>query len=171
MNTPSKRLRWKHNLKLKQKTEYNSWLNNLQTKLYNDVQTRSQYNLEKHVKNLGTGTSYFMSLKPSRGSIRTITHIQSPMPAKFKIPIRRVKAGHISHTLVLKHMLDQNWHKKDFDQQLNAVMCPCNEAIQDFQHTVTTCELTSHLHHAWVESVREFRENYCCKSMVQEALG
>ena len=155
MNTPSKKFRWKQNLKLKQRTEYSNWLNTLQTKLYSDVQTRSNHNLEKHVKQLGTGTSYFMSLKPDKGSVRSITHIESPLSAKFKIPLRCIKAGHISHTLVLKHMLDQNWHKKDFDQQLSAVMCPCNGAVQDIQHTVTTCELTSHIYHTWVESVRE----------------
>jgi hypothetical protein len=155
MNTPSKKLRWKQNLKLRQKTEYNNWLNGLQTKLHSDVQTRSNHNLERHVKQLGTGTSYFMSLKPNKGSVRSITHVQSPLPAKFKIPLRCIKAGHISHTLVLKRMLDQNWHKKGFDQQLSAVMCPCNGAVQDIQHTVTTCELTGHLYHTWVESVRE----------------
>ena len=96
-----------------------------------------------------------MSLKPHKGSVRSITHIGSPIPARFKIPLRCIKAGHVSHTLVLKHMLDQNWHKKDFDQQLSAVMCPCNGAVQDVQHTITTCELTGHLYHTWVESVRE----------------
>ena len=154
MNTPSKKYRWKQQLKARQRAEYNNWLNSLQSKLHSDVQTRLGHNLGDHVKGLGTGTAYFQSLKPNNGCTKSITHLTSSVPAASKVTLRRVKAGQISHTLVLEHMMSQNWYKKSFDQQLQSIMCPCNQAVQDIQHTVGTCEFTSHLNHTWVECIR-----------------
>jgi hypothetical protein len=107
------------------------------------------------VKNLGMGTSYFMSLKRTPAKIRSITHINSPIPAAMKVPIRRIKSGQIAHISVLSHMHNQKWNKMNFEQQLEAVMCPCDQGIQDVRHTVVDCELTTHLTTTWEKSIKK----------------
>jgi hypothetical protein len=159
---PSK-LRWKQRLKSSQRSEYINWLTKLQDALVADINKRLKYNLTNHVKNLGLGTSYFMGLKHTHASIKSISHIDSPMQADMKVKIRCIKSGQIAHTLVLDKMLDQKWGKMTFDHQLEAVMCPCHQGVQDIKHTILDCENTKHLTNTWVHTwqrVRGSRESW-----------
>jgi hypothetical protein len=113
-----------------------------------------KHNLANHVKNLGMGTSYFLSLKRTPTKIKSFTHINSPIPAAMKVPIRRIKSGQLAHVSVLSHMHNQKWYKMNFEQQLEAIMCPCDQGVQDVRHTVVDCELTKHLTTAWEKSIK-----------------
>jgi hypothetical protein len=151
----SSRIRWKQKLKGSQKLEYVNWLTKLQATLATDTNKRLKQNLTNHVKNLGVSTAYFMGLKHTHASVKSISHIDSPMQADMKIKIRCIKSGQIAHTLVLEKMLDQKWGKQTFEQQLESILCPCQQGIQDIKHTVLDCDITKHLVDDWVHSIKE----------------
>jgi hypothetical protein len=139
------RHRWKAKLKEQQKTEYNNWIGALQIELRTDVANRANLNLARHVAGFGLGTAYLLSIKPGSVTQKSLTHMDSKLPAHLKRPIRRLKAGLLAHTSVMANMHSRGWHSKTFDQKLDEVLCECGQDVQDAQHTMFGCDRTNHL--------------------------
>ena len=150
--------RWKNKLRSVSKVMYKDWVNKLRKDCVKEVTARRDQSIELHLKNNGLGTAYLMSLADQSGPIRTITHLSSSVPAKYKMVIRRLKAGMIPHLLVLQHMFDSAWHKRSFQQQLDCTICQCGMGVQDVQHIIEECGHTEHLRCKLDTTITEARD-------------
>ena len=113
-NSPGMKLRWKKRVRKMVVTEYNYWLNKLMTELKTSTEKRKQNNIGKHIAQMGLGTSVHMTLNNAMSSVRTITHTDSCIPMLLKTSIRRIKAGLIANTTVMREMYGARWHAYDF---------------------------------------------------------
>ena len=129
---------WKFKIRKFQNREYKLWIQELHNDLCKDTSKRSAQTLEKHVINLGIGTSYLMSLRT--GTHITITHVNSRLQADLKTSLRQLKSGLLPHILIMTHMYENKWYKMSFEDKLSAVMCPCGLGVQDIFHIMNDCE-------------------------------
>jgi hypothetical protein len=145
------RLRWKHRMRKTQKSDYEGWMNNMQSNLHKTTARRMSRDLDdpvdlkRHINAFEIGTSYIMHLKNTLAATKSITHLDSMLPSRLKVPLRQIKSGQIPFTRVMKHMYDLKWSKQALTEKHKSITCPCGQGIQDTQHALTGCGITEHL--------------------------
>ena len=143
VNTEAAKLGWKTRVKRVIAVEYTNWLNNLQQQAAVETRERLKLNLNRYFMRKGAGTAYLMSMKERSGAIRSITHTNSTLARKLKVPMRRLKAGLICNLLILEHMFNQKWGRYTFGERADRIMCPCGMGVQDVRHLITECTAVS----------------------------